>query len=211
MQAWVLTASLHGSFHADIHAGNLHLLHDGQLAMLDWGIVARMDPQSYVMLEILLEAAIGVDGAWDRMAEQVKTTRPHLQETLALTDEQIRRMVRGMMEPVLTQPVGEVRMSALFGSTDDMLALASDEEAPPKRSLREQWRALRSRARTNQYAIKHGHLDVDSQRTTFLAGKQLVYLEHYWKMYLPEEPLLGDHDFVRAVLAERRRIREQLD
>jgi hypothetical protein len=27
-----------------------------------------------------------------------------------------------------------------------------------------------------------------------------VYLERYWKMYLPEEPLLGDHDFLRAVL-----------
>src|SRR5688572_15942160 len=42
LRAWVLTALRAGAFHADIHAGNLLLLRDGRLAMLDWGVVARL-------------------------------------------------------------------------------------------------------------------------------------------------------------------------
>ena len=34
-----------------------------------------------------------------------------------------------------------------------------------------------------------------------LAGKQLVYLERYWKMYLPGTPLLSDTAFFGELLA----------
>jgi predicted unusual protein kinase regulating ubiquinone biosynthesis (AarF/ABC1/UbiB family) len=203
MQAWILTAALHGVFHADIHAGNLHLQRDGRLAMLDWGIVARMDEETHLMLEWLLEASTGREEAWGKLARHLAQNRPTMSQTFGFDEEGLTRFVRLSLEPILTQPIGEVRMSSLFGSTEDAIALATGE-APPKRTLRDRWRLLQTQRRGNRARLAAGELETDSQRATFLAAKQLVYLERYWKMYLPEEPLLADREFVEAVLAERR-------
>jgi predicted unusual protein kinase regulating ubiquinone biosynthesis (AarF/ABC1/UbiB family) len=202
MQAWILTAALHGVFHADIHAGNLHLKRDGRLAMLDWGIVARMDADTHLMLQCLLEAAVGHDEAWGTLARHLIQNRPTMGNSLGIDEEGLTRFVRTSLEPILTQPVGEITMSSLFGSTEDAIELATGE-APPKRTLADRWRLLQVQRRGNRERLAAGDLETNSQRATFLAAKQLVYLERYWKMYLPDEPLLADHDFVRAVLAER--------
>ncbi|KAM5556899.1 putative aarF domain-containing protein kinase [Rosa sericea] len=42
------------SFHADVHAGNLWLLRDGRIGFLDFGIVGRIDPQTWAAMEIFL-------------------------------------------------------------------------------------------------------------------------------------------------------------
>jgi predicted unusual protein kinase regulating ubiquinone biosynthesis (AarF/ABC1/UbiB family) len=202
MRAWILTAALYGAFHADIHAGNLHLQRDGRLAMLDWGIVARMDEETHLMLQWLLEASIGREEAWRDLARHLVSNRPTMGQALGIDEEGLTRFVRASLEPILTQPVGEITMSSLFGSTEDAIALATGE-APPKRTLRDRWRLLMMQRRGNRTRLASGELETDTQRATFLAAKQLVYLERYWKMYLPEEPLLADQEFVRAVLAER--------
>ena len=106
-------------------------------------------------------------------------------------------MLRNLIEPIISQPVGEVRMSTLFGSSADAIALARGGP-PPRRSVGERFRLNRSIAQTNRLKIKNGVPENATQPASFLAAKQLVYLERYWKMYLPE-PLLGDHDF-EAVL-----------
>jgi predicted unusual protein kinase regulating ubiquinone biosynthesis (AarF/ABC1/UbiB family) len=200
MQAWILTAARFGAFHADIHAGNLLLLRDGRLGMLDWGIICRLDGETYQLMVKLFEAAIGIEDAWDEMAEHfLRIQGASLQGGLGLTDEESSRLLRNLIEPIITQPVGEVRMSTLFGSSADAIALARGE-APPRKSLRERWRLNRLIAETNRLKIQQGVPENATQRASFLAAKQLVYLERYWKMYLPEEPLLGDHDFLRAVL-----------
>jgi hypothetical protein len=36
----------------------------------------------------------------------------------------------------------------------------------------------------------------------FLSMKQLIYLERYGRMYLPDESLLGDGEFIRRALEE---------
>ena len=59
LKAWVLTGLRVGAFHADIHAGNLLLLRDGRLGMVDWGIIAQMDPDSRRMFRALCEASLG--------------------------------------------------------------------------------------------------------------------------------------------------------
>jgi hypothetical protein len=41
-----------------------------------------------------------------------------------------------------------------------------------------------------------------TMRMGFLSTKQLVYLERYGRMYIPDEALLGDVEFVRAALGE---------
>ena len=46
--------------------------------------------------------------------------------------------------------------------------------------------------------------EAEFQRWTFLAAKQLLYLERYARMYLPDQALLGDHEFLRGVLDKQR-------
>ncbi|XP_022890975.1 uncharacterized aarF domain-containing protein kinase At5g05200, chloroplastic [Olea europaea var. sylvestris] len=42
------------SFHADVHAGNLWLLHDGRIGFLDFGIVGRISPKTWNAMEVFL-------------------------------------------------------------------------------------------------------------------------------------------------------------
>ena len=209
MQAWILTADRFRAFHADIHAGNLLMLpgtggQDGvKLGMLDWGIVCRLDPATHKMVHGVLGASIGDEQAWEDICDHFMSVQGQsLIDGFGLTEEQGRKLLRNMIEPIITRPVGEVSMSALFGSSDDAVWLATGER-PVKRSLVERLKHNRRVARTNRMKIRDGVPEDPTQRSAFLAAKQLVYLERYWKLYLPEEPLLGDGEFVRSVLGKR--------
>ena len=200
-RAWILTAVRFRAFHADIHAGNLILLPDGRLGIVDWGIIARLDADTHALLRNLLEAALGKEEAWDTIAAYViKTQGTTLREGLGLTDQQIRQLVKSQMEPIMTEPVGEVSMASLFGGTEEAIAHATGRP-PVKRSLLDRLRLLRTQRKVNRMTLKDGLLDTSAQRAGFLAGKQLVYLERYWKMYLPETPLLSDAEFFGELLA----------
>ena len=65
LRAWVLTAVHTGTFHADIHAGNLLAMPDGRLGMLDWGIVAQLDDETQLLMQKLVEASLGDDALQD--------------------------------------------------------------------------------------------------------------------------------------------------
>jgi predicted unusual protein kinase regulating ubiquinone biosynthesis (AarF/ABC1/UbiB family) len=216
MQAWILTADRFRAFHADIHAGNLLMIRDdslapndqlprtnapaGRLGMLDWGIVCRLDDINHGMVHLILRASIGEEDAWDELSDHFMRIQGNsLIEGFGLTHQQGRKLIRNLMEPIITQPVGEVSMSSLFGSSDDAVFLATGER-PVRRSIIEQLKHNRRVARTNRMKIADGVPEDPTQRISFLAAKQLVYLERYWKLYLPEEPLLGDHEFIRKVL-----------
>ena len=198
----MLSAIRFRAFHADIHAGNLILLPDGRLGIVDWGIIARLESDTHEMLRNLIRAALGQEEAWDDItAYVIKIQGSTLRDGLGLNDEQIGRLVRAMMEPIMTEPVGEVSMATLFAGTEDTIAQATGQR-PVKRSLSDRLRLLRKQRRANRMALKDGLLDSSFQRAGFLAGKQLVYLERYWKMYLPETPLLNDPKFFKELLAE---------
>lgn len=200
LHTWVLTADRFRAFHADIHAGNLLMLPEGKLGMLDWGIVCRLDPLNHGLVHDVLRASIGEDEAWDSLCNHfMRVQGASITQGFGMTEEQGRKLLRSLLEPIITQPVGAVSMSSLFGTSDDAVFLATGER-PARRGLLEKVRHNRRVARTNRMKIREGVLDDPTQRAAFLAAKQLVYLERYWKLYLPEEPLLGDHEFIRAVL-----------
>ncbi len=50
-----------GFFHADPHPGNLFYLHDGKLALLDCGMVGRLDPRTQQILTEMLLAIVDID------------------------------------------------------------------------------------------------------------------------------------------------------
>jgi predicted unusual protein kinase regulating ubiquinone biosynthesis (AarF/ABC1/UbiB family) len=197
----VLSALRAGAFHADIHAGNLLVLRDGRLGMLDWGIVARLDDQTIRLFRGLVEASIGMEEAWHDIAGHYITVQGPALRTLGLSDAQIARFVRATMEPVLTKPLNEVSMASLFMNADDVIRNATGEE-PPKRGLRDRLRMMRAAGRAYRESERSGAFTNPVMQTSFLAGKQLVYLERYGRMYMPDESILGDHDFLRRALAE---------
>ena len=51
---------VHGIFHGDLHGGNLMVLTDGRIALLDFGITARMTPEEQnAFLRMMITAATG--------------------------------------------------------------------------------------------------------------------------------------------------------
>ncbi|NNM52487.1 MAG: AarF/ABC1/UbiB kinase family protein [Pseudomonadales bacterium] len=47
MNTWFASLTQCESFHADLHAGNLMVLTDGRLGFIDFGIVGRIDPETW--------------------------------------------------------------------------------------------------------------------------------------------------------------------
>ena len=200
LQAWVLTALGAGVFHADIHAGNLFLMPDGRLAMLDWGVVARLDDATQDLFTALVETALGREEAWEVVANHMlRSQGVLLEEGFGATQADVLEMVRMYMEPILTKPLREVSMAAVFMNPEQARAL-NHGEAAPKRSLREKWQQNRILAKAFRRAMAAGHFEQEMQRQTFLAAKQLLYLERYGRMYTPDEALLGDKEFLLRAL-----------
>jgi predicted unusual protein kinase regulating ubiquinone biosynthesis (AarF/ABC1/UbiB family) len=208
LRAWVLTAVYTGTFHADIHAGNLLAMPDGRLGMLDWGIVAQLDAETQLLMQKLVEASLGDDEAWDTItATLIKVQGTTLREGLGLNDEEIHRVVRAMMEPILTRPLQEVSMSSIFAGPDEVYRMAG-REVPPKRSPFERLKKLRTTARAHRIAFDDGYHETSFQRSNFLSSKQLIYLERYGRMYVPEHAILGDKEFLETVVAGMKAERE---
>jgi len=201
LKAWVLTGLRVGVFHADIHAGNLLLLRDGRLGMVDWGIVARMEPDSRRAFRGLCEAATGIEEAWDEIGTLFIEMNGPSFYALGLVDDDIRRFARATFEPVLTKPLREVSMAEMMMNGDDVISRATGEPAA-RRTLRDRLRIMRDAGRAYQTAAANGAFESATMRMGFLSMKQLVYLERYGRMYIPDEALLGDIDFVRQALAD---------
>jgi predicted unusual protein kinase regulating ubiquinone biosynthesis (AarF/ABC1/UbiB family) len=207
-RAWILTAVRIRAFHADIHAGNLILLPDGRLGIVDWGIIARLDADTHELLYLLIEAALGREEAWDGItAYLIRVQGSTLRDGLGLSDEQIRILVKAQLGPIMTEPVGEVSMASLFGGAEDAIERATGEPVV-KRSLADRLQLIRTQRKANRTALAEGVPDSSFQRAAFLAAKQLVYLERYWKMYLPETPLLNDPAFFEEIVADKPSPRE---
>lgn len=202
LRAWVLTAVHAGIFHADIHAGNLLAMPDGRLGMLDWGIVARLDPDSHLLMRKLVEASLGDEEAWDTItAAIIRINGVTLKEGIGLTDEEIGKVVRSMMEPILTKPLKDVSMSSIFAGPDEAMRIARGY-ALGKKTLRQRIKTIQNTARANRLALKQGYHEEAFQRSNFLSSKQLIYLERYGRMYVPEHAILGDTEFLRTALAQ---------
>jgi predicted unusual protein kinase regulating ubiquinone biosynthesis (AarF/ABC1/UbiB family) len=200
LRAWVLTAVHTGSFHADIHAGNLLALHDGRLGMLDWGIVAQLDPETQLLMQKLVEASLGDESAWTTITSTlIKAQGATLQDGMGLTNEEVHKVVRSMMEPVLTLPLRDVSMASVFAGPDEVYRMAG-RDVPPRRTALQKLQKLRNTMRAHRVALADGYHENSFQRSNFLSSKQLIYLERYGRMYVPEHAILGDKEFLETVV-----------
>ena len=194
-----------GAFHGDVHAGNLFLLRDGRIGVLDWGIVGRLDHDTHRFVIRLLEAVLGDESAWDDVgAHMVKVYGAAIKEGLGLDDEQVAVFVRSIIEPVLLRPFGEVSLGEILAAPQAQVARARGIDAH-NRSARAIVARLRAQRRMRRLAEAHGAVASDFDRGTFLLGKQLMYFERYGKLFMADTPLLSDKDFLTSLLAGVRR------
>ena len=198
MRAWFITALRDGTFHADVHAGNVLLLRDGRAGVVDWGIVGRLDEGSYRVFRRALQACLGDESAWEEMPSLFRelTGMSFLQDGLGMSKEEAGRAVRAGLEPILTGPLGQLDLTVLFAPPPQANGQPGNGHKP---SRTQRWRRMR---RAQRMAIDSGQLEHQVNRSGFLLSKQLIYLERYGKMYIPDVALLGDREYVELLLAD---------
>lgn len=202
VQGFLLTAIKWGNFHGDIHAGNLLLMPDGRVGVIDWGIVGRLDADTHHFFRRLIGAALGDETAWEDIAGHIQNVYgPVIKEGLGLDDEQLVGFIRTMMEPVLTKPFGEVSLADLMMAPQQQVQQARGIEAQD-RSVGTIIRRFRTQRQLRAKAADYGGYGTDFDRGTFLLTKQLMYFERYGKMYLKDVSLFEDREFFEVLLNE---------
>lgn len=202
VKAWFMTTIRNGTFHGDVHAGNLMLLRDGRMGVLDWGIVGRLSPDAHQFMRWVIEAALGDESAWQKIANHLRTIYgAGVVESLGLTESEMTDLIRQQIEPLLTQPFGQVSLATMFMGPQDKLGeahAARISRQSPVNAIRK-WREMR---KIRKVALDHGGVGSDFDRGTFLIGKQLLYFERYGKMFLSDISLLADEEFFRDLLEQ---------
>jgi hypothetical protein len=197
LRSWFLTGLRDGLFHGDIHAGNLMLLTDGRLGMVDWGIVGRLDEPTRHLFRRFVEGVLGDESAWaeiNQFFEELIPVPPELrpQQGAASGDDEDRKRIEGM----LTKPFGEVDLTGAFNGPQ----MAGDEVTNGRRSPVATWKRMRRLRKFRKVVIEGGLTDSGFGQADFMLFKQLLYFERYGKMYLADVALLGDRDFLEHVL-----------
>ncbi len=189
-----------GVFHGDVHAGNLLLLRDGRIGVLDWGIVGRLDADTHRFFVRIIEGALGDEDAWDDVsAHLVKTYGPAIRDSLGLDDEHLSDFVRSLIEPVLTRPFGEVSLAALLTAPQTQMARARGQQAH-EGTVRSVISKLRAQRRLRRITEEYGGMDSEFDRGTFLLAKQLMYFERYGKMFMSDTPIMSDRVFFESLV-----------
>ena len=204
MRGWFITALRDGTFHADVHAGNLLLLRDGRVGVVDWGIVGRLDARTHHFFRRTIEGAFGDESAWHDVAvDLLEAYGPALRDDLGFTEDSLAEFARAVIAPTLTDPIATVKLGSFLAAMQGKLAEARGETVP-RRGWRDMLARLRRQRALHVGVEEYGGRGTSFDRGTFLLTKQLVYFERYGKMFIGDRSLLADRAFIQGLLAELR-------
>ncbi|MGW5072036.1 ABC1 kinase family protein [Rhodococcus sp. NPDC004095] len=111
VKAWIEAITLHGPFHGDVHAGNLWLLDDGRIALLDFGIVGELPETWRAILRDMFHATL-LDGDYSRVARGIRSLG--YTADVDATDAEIGAQVGAALAPVFSNDLGELKLSSLI-------------------------------------------------------------------------------------------------
>jgi predicted unusual protein kinase regulating ubiquinone biosynthesis (AarF/ABC1/UbiB family) len=111
VKAWMESILVHGPFHGDVHAGNLWVLDDGRIAMLDFGIVGELPEVWRTILRDMFYATL-IDGDYSGMARRIRALG--YTADVDATDEEIGNQVGAVLAPVFARDLAELRLSDLI-------------------------------------------------------------------------------------------------
>lgn len=113
VKVWMEAVLCHGPFHGDVHAGNLWLLDDDRVALLDFGIVGELPEKWRALLRELFRSAL-LEGDFTAVARSVRALG--VAADLDVDDAEVGRQVAETFGPLLGSNVGELRLSELIGA-----------------------------------------------------------------------------------------------
>ena len=196
LHAWFAVTLCTGTFHGDMHAGNLLFTDKGEVVILDWGIVGRLDAASRKFLRSALEAAMGDEEKWQDVYNHIMpTVGEQVTQMTGLTADQIFDMIKGQIEMIMTAPFSQLNIMALVPQMPQIEGL---EVTMPTTPIG--WVKF---IRTEKRRLKNGDIELPPvpDRGEMLMVKQLVYFERYGKMYLGDQPLIYDPAVYKKLLA----------
>jgi predicted unusual protein kinase regulating ubiquinone biosynthesis (AarF/ABC1/UbiB family) len=187
---WFLTGLRDGVFHGDIHAGNLMLLRDGRLGLLDWGIVGVLDERTQFVFRRFIQAMLGDASAFGDVAAFMQEMLPFAVGDGDQMFEEANREIGAM----LNRPFGEVDLRDAIRPP----SLDSPEMSEVERQ--EMAARIKRQRQFERQALKNGVADSDFGQANFLLFKQLLSFDRYGKLYLADEALLGNRQFLLELL-----------
>jgi predicted unusual protein kinase regulating ubiquinone biosynthesis (AarF/ABC1/UbiB family) len=110
VKAWMEGVAVHGLFHGDVHAGNLWVLDDGRLAMLDFGIVGRMPDGWRSMLKAVFYAN-AIDGDYSRVARALRDLG--VLNNPEMDNRVVGQQLKTVLRPLLGGDLSRLNLSAL--------------------------------------------------------------------------------------------------
>ena len=120
VRAWIDGALVHGLFHGDVHAGNLFVTPNGQVAFLDFGIVGRLDDQVRSVLRSTLPALL-MTGDYRAVVHAVFDLGAATADDVDL--DAAERDVRQLMEPLLARGLADISYGEMLA---DVVRIATD-------------------------------------------------------------------------------------
>jgi hypothetical protein len=200
IETWFALTLCTGVFHGDMHAGNLLLTPEGDVVLLDWGIVGRLPAESRRFFRRSIEGSLGDETAWPDVRDHLLSTMPPgMLSSLGITVEAFGEMVRAQTEMIMTAPFRDLDLLLLTPGA----ALPGQEPIVAPSSKREWLRQIRDerRRRRDGSGLSVLMSEPTSSRADLLLAKQLVFFERYGKLFLGDRPLVYDPDVYRALLA----------
>jgi hypothetical protein len=200
LRCWFLTGLRFGMFHGDIHAGNLMLLRDGRLGMIDWGIVGRLDGPTHRLFRRFVEAVLGDATAWPEIVAFIQEMAPFAGDGAeGAGAREIPQEAKDEIEGLLTRPFGEVDLTGAFsGPGNGPIGGGRRAQGPKTKAERRERKARLKEMR--QRVIGSGFADSGFAQANFMLFKQLLYFERYGKLYLADSALMGDREYLQHVL-----------
>jgi ubiquinone biosynthesis protein len=198
LRCWFLTGIRFGMFHGDIHAGNLMMLRDGRIGMIDWGIVGRLDGPTHRLFRRFVEAVLGDATAWPEIVKFISEMAPFAGGDDG-EDREIPQEAKDEIEGLLTRPFGQVDLTGAFsGPGNGPIGNGRRAQGPRTKAEKRERKAKLKELR--QRVIGTGFADTGFAQANFMLFKQLLYFERYGKLYLQDEALMGDRDYLQHVL-----------
>jgi hypothetical protein len=214
VRAWFASTLRHGTFHGDVHAGNLMVLTDGRVGIVDWGIVGRLDDATRDLFRLMVRGSLGDDDAWEPASELMlgRLFTPEQIAGLGITAADTVPLMKLRVGGLLSRPFSEVNLAEMMEGPPVPVDLG-ERPAPAVVLRRFAARRLRRAPRADRANARNGNgTDVGSDgaepltmvfdRQMFLLTKQLAYFERYGKLYLGDLPLLHDPQVFRRFVED---------
>lgn len=106
----------HRYFHADPHPGNILITHKGQVALIDFGSMGRLDKRRsmHILQFVMATLARDTDGML-RILHETQIAPPHLDEL------SLKTQVAEILDIYLDKPLGELNIAALLVDVFEVL------------------------------------------------------------------------------------------